>query len=442
LSDGAVMLLYSKTITPRLQYICDFIGNDLTGKSISITTDRNLYEKETGPRINYSDTLISPDEFWLKPHSLLFEKGILSQVIDCFDIAEYKGFYRTDGDFPFDFLAASFYLLSRYEEYLPHKKDIYGRYGHENSLAFKEGFLNKPLINIWMQEFKRVFQQKFPSFSIHHSHFTFLPTYDIDEAYSYKHKGWKRTGGAMLKDLFRGELKKLVLRGNVINGKARDPFDSYEWMDSLHDEFRLKPRYFFLVAQRISRYDRNILPGKTALKALIWRHASKYEIGVHPSWQSGDEPSLIKTEKTIVAETIGFEIISSRQHFIRLVLPQTYRHLTEAGIMEDFSMGYGSINGFRASVASPFYWYDLEKEETTGLLLYPFCYMEANSFYEQKYSPQKALEEMKWYYNEVKRVNGTLITIWHNTFLGTDERFVGWKDVYAEFIKEVADKRN
>jgi len=110
--------------------------------------------------------------------------------------------------------------------------------------------------------------------------------------------------------------------------------------------------------------------------------------------------------------------------------------------MEDFSMGYGSINGFRASVAYPFYWYDLEKEETTGLLLYPFCYMEANSFYEQKYSPQKALEEMKWYYNEVKRVNGTLITIWHNTFLGTDERFVGWKDVYAEFIKEVADKRN
>ena len=79
-----------------------------------------------------------------------------------------------------------------------------------------------------------------------------------------------------------------------------------------------------------------------------------------------------------------------------------------------------SINGFRASVASPFFWYDLEKEEQTDLLLHPFCYMEANSFYEQKVSSQEALEEMLHYLNEVKKVNGTLITLWHNTFLGTD----------------------
>ena len=81
------MLLYSKTITPRLQYICDFIGNYLTGRSISITTDRNLYENETGARINYSDRQITQDEFWLKPHSLLFEEDIHPQVIDCFEVA-------------------------------------------------------------------------------------------------------------------------------------------------------------------------------------------------------------------------------------------------------------------------------------------------------------------------------------------------------------------
>ena len=99
-------------------------------------------------------------------------------------------------------------------------------------------------------------------------------------------------------------------------------------------------------------------------------------------------------------------------------------------------MGYGSINGFRASVASPFYWYDLEKEETTYLVVHPFCYMEANSFYEQQITSLLALEEMLHYYKEVKKVNGTLITIWHNNFLGTDEKFKGWREVYAAFIKE------
>jgi hypothetical protein len=101
-------------------------------------------------------------------------------------------------------------------------------------------------------------------------------------------------------------------------------------------------------------------------------------------------------------------------------------------------MGYGSINGFRASVASPFYWYDLEKEEATGLLLYPFCYMEANSFFEQKYSPTKALEEMRHYHGIIKSVDGLFISIWHNSFLGTEKLFAGWRDSYSAFIKEIA----
>ena len=88
-------------------------------------------------------------------------------------------------------------------------------------------------------------------------------------------------------------------------------------------------------------------------------------------------------------------------------------------------------------MASPFYWYDLEKEEQTYLLLYPFCYMEANSFFEQKQTPQQALEEMLQYYQTVKSVNGTLITIWHNTFLGTDELYKGWRDAYYQFFNHV-----
>ena len=97
-------------------------------------------------------------------------------------------------------------------------------------------------------------------------------------------------------------------------------------------------------------------------------------------------------------------------------------------------MGYGMVNGFRASVAAPFYWYDLEKEATTDLRIYPFCYMDANSFYELKHSPAQALEEMKHYYREVKKVNGLLITLWHNTFLGSDPQFNGWEKIYEEFL--------
>ena len=135
----------------------------------------------------------------------------------------------------------------------------------------------------------------------------------------------------------------------------------------------------------------------------------------------------------------GSRVLSSRQHYIRFTLPETYRRLIENGIQSDYSMGYGSINGFRASVASPFYWYDLEKEIQTELTLYPFCYMEANSFYEQKLTPQQALDEMRHYYQVIKSVNGSFIMIWHNHFLGTDKMYAGWKEVYEQFIKEVGE---
>ena len=431
------MIIFSNTITPRLRYITDFIGKEIGGTGFILTDNITDLKNSGDLRINYSNERITADEFWLQPHTLLFEKGTRDQNTECFEINNNKAFFKTNGDLPFDIFAASFYLLSRYEEYQPHQKDKYGRYAHENSLAFKENFLNLPLINIWLQYFIEKLKQRVSRFTIHDSRFTFLPTYDIDEAWSYKHKGWLRSSGAAIKDLLKGDMKNFALRRKVLNNKAEDPFDSYDWMDNLHRQYKLRPKYFFLVPGTTAKYDRNILPKEAALQGLIKRHADNYDIGIHPSWQSGDDPLLLQKEIQTIENLTKLKITSSRQHFIRFTLPETFRQLIGAGIKEDLSMGYGSINGFRASVASPFYWYDLEKEQQTNLLLYPFCYMEANSFYEQKFTPGQALEEMCHYYNEVKKVNGTLITIWHNTFLGTDERFKGWRECYKKFFDQV-----
>lgn len=430
------MLIYASTITPRLQYVAGFLGKEITGQSFELTTDKDYYAGNDSPKINYSAGKISTEEFWLKPHSLLFETGINEQDLSVVEAEGTKVFFSTEGELRFDIFAATFYLLSRYEEYLPHQKDMYGRYAHENSLAFKEGFLDQPLINFWIKSFKEKLKQKFSSLIIHSSPFTFLPTYDIDIAWSFKHKGWRRNGGGLLQSLINGNWKKMKERIAVLRDKQKDPFDAYSWLHQLHEKNQVKPYYFFLVAGRNGKYDKNILPGQKALQTLISDHIIRYPAGIHPSWRSGDEHELLKKEINTLSTIAGNKILSSRQHYIRFTLPETFRRLVESGIQFDFSMGYGSINGFRASVATPFYWYDLEKEQATNLMLFPFCYMEANSFYEQKYSAQQALDEMRYYYNTVRSVNGTFIMIWHNHFLGTDKLFAGWKEVYEQFIKE------
>lgn len=431
------MIIYSHSITHRLKYIADFFGRQLTGEPVAVTDNVIDYLDYHGLRINYSYEPLSQQEYWIKPQGLLHETVIRPQSIECFEHNGNKAFFRTDGDYGFDIFAASFYLLSRYEEYLPYTKDMYGRYSHENSLACKEGFLNKPLVNIWLQQFKLSLQNQFPGIPIPCSKFNFLPTYDIDEAYSYKYKQWWRSAGAAMKDILSGKWNKFRERRKVLNGEQSDPFDSFAWIDDLHRPYKVQPRYFFLVAGKTKKYDRNILPSEKALQSLIQQHAEKYELGIHPSWQSGDDPTLLKKEVETLETITKRKVTSSRQHFIRFTLPKTYRQLIEAGIKEDFSMGYGSINGFRASVASPYYWYDLENEEQTYLLLYPFCFMEANSFFEQKQTPKQALEEMLQYYQSVKSVNGTLITIWHNTFLGTDELYKSWREAYYRFFNQI-----
>jgi len=434
------VLVYAEKITPRLQYSTDFIGKLIIGKSFELTSDLLTFQNYDGPKINYSSETIPNCQLAIVNWQLLFENGINKQKIECFETNGFKAFFKTTGDYAFDIFAASFYLLSRYEEYLPHKKDMYGRYAHENSLAYKEGFLNLPLINIWLDDFKKTLKQKFPqltpdSYRDHDSRFTFEPTYDIDEAYSYKHKGILRTTGGALRSIVNGEWSMVNERIKTLNGKTNDPFDSYGWMDALHEKYQLKPKYFFLIPSKNGQYDKNILPSHPSMRQLIQQHAEKYAIGIHPSWQSGDDDILLKKEITTLEQISGKKITASRQHYIRFNLPNGYRRLINAGITDDYSMGYGSINGFRASVTSSFYWYDLEKEQATNLLVHPFCYMEANSFFEQKLTPARALDEMMYYFNIVRSVNGTLITLWHNTFLGTDRYYAGWRQTYQKFIE-------
>jgi hypothetical protein len=438
------LILYSHSITPRLQYIVNFIGKELQADPVKITSSTDEFNKYEGAKINYSDSRTGNDEIWIKPHVLLFEKTIKEQPIECFEVNGNKAFFKTEGDCSFDIFATSFYLLSRYEEYLPHKTDMYGRYACENSLAYKEKFLDLPLVNTWLNDFENVLEKKFPEYKssgprlmTHDSQLTFLPTYDIDIAWSYKHKGWWRNMGGLLRSLLKGEWPLLNERIKVLMGKQIDPFDSFGWLNKLHEQYKLKPYYFFLVPEKRGRYDKNIPPSCKAMQYLVQDHVIRYPIGIHPSWKSGDNVSLLQKEIETLSKFNGSRIVCSRQHYIRFNLPEGYRRLMDNGIKFDFSMGYGSINGFRASVASPFYWYDLQKETQTDLMLFPFCYMEANSFYEQKFSAEQALEEMRHYYKAVKSVKGYFIMVWHNSFLGTSRLYAGWREVYEQFIKEV-----
>jgi len=344
------------------------------------------------------------------------------------------------GDLPFDILSAAFYLVSRYEEYLPHRSDAYGRYDHRDSLAWTGGFLDRPLVDIWAATLRDALQRRFPSANFPRRSFRFQPTYDIDIAWAHRHRSLLRTISGAAASLIKGRPADAFDRAATLLGIRADPYDAYAWLDGMHETHPSDPLYFFLVAGSMSRYDRNISPGHPGMRSLIAEHARRYRVGLHPSWASGDDAGLLSREAALLSElTDDRPVRHSRQHYLRFKLPETYRALIRIGITDDHSMGYGAVNGFRASTCTPFRWYDLGEERTTGIVVHPFCFMDATAHHELGMVPEKSLSSMLGYMEEVVAVGGVMETIFHNSMLGTHPMYRGWREAYATFV-EVAGR--
>lgn len=433
-------VIYSHSLSRRLQYVVDFVAAYFD-RSIRIVYDEDKYRRSPEAlKINYGYHRLEPDEIFIHSHVLLFESSIRPVKIECFRKDDLPVFFKAEGEVGFDLFAAIFYLLTRYEEYLPHKEDMYGRYDHKESLAFREGFLHLPLVDLWLEQFRLLLMAKDKSFAKPAHAFRFLPTYDIDMAWVFRNKGFRRNAGGSAALFLKGRFRKMIQRISVARKKRQDPYDAYSWMHELHQKYALDPVYFFLVARELGRYDKNIDTAHPEFRELIRGIAAYDRVGLHPSWASGDHASLLTGEKATLENIIGQAVTASRQHYIRFQLPKTFQRLAALGISDDYTMGYGTVNGFRASVARSFWWYDLKRDETTTLRMHPFCFMDANSFYEEKQTPEQALAGMMELYETVKAVRGTMITIWHNSFLGISPEFDGWRTVYETFVRNVSNK--
>ena len=182
------MLILVPRITNRLQYTFDFVFGTMLGVTFQFTTDTNRFRDYEGQKMSYGDTPLW-DEPFQKSVKLLFEHDLYAQDLKPIDFLDAKAFfpvYSHRSMMPFDVLAAVFFLISRYEEYLPQIRDQYGRFTPESSCLCQLGLLDKPLVDIWVQELaKRLGLDPFPA----SRHYRFQPTYDVDAAWAYLHKG-------------------------------------------------------------------------------------------------------------------------------------------------------------------------------------------------------------------------------------------------------------
>lgn len=347
----------------------------------------------------------------------MLDYGIKNYHLEVLSHPEFhKLFFKTSAlPVPFDLFGAAFWLLSRYEEYLPHKADSLNRFHYRSSLAYQYNFLQLPLVNLWLETLKKLLQQDFPQLVFKQHVYRFISTLDIDNAYQYKYKGLIRTLAGALADR---SISKIRTRFKIIFDRQKDPFDCYDFLIQAHSAQQI-PAIYFLLLGDYGDNDKNHSASNLHFQSLI-KHLADYSmVGIHPSFGSANRLQQLKVETNRLSSITHRIIDKSRQHYSMLKFPKTYQDLLQAGISEDYSMGYTNRNGFRASYCYPFRWYSLDNESISALELHPFAVTE-NVLKDQSDKEDIAfMEVVRPFIQIVKHYQGELISIFHNdTFSG------------------------
>ncbi len=436
-----MIIIYSEQNSPRLQYAASVIFNHILKVTVPVNfTDNPAYFISVkGAKINYSKNSLDHG-IHIVPSGFLFQDKIKAEFPGITDGQYSKAIFPTVGskDFTYDPLSAVFYMVSRYEEYLPHEKDQYGRFSPEKVFSFQHGFYLKPMAHYWSEEIKDKLLSKFPQFEFQEKTFRALATIDVDNGYAYRGKGAWRTFGAYVKDILRFKFKSVMERTHVITGHKKDPFNYYKFQKKVCTNYGIPLRYFALCGKR-SEHDHSLDITSMAYKKLIKKLRFCGKVGIHPSYLSNSDPTALNLEVRMLSKILRKRVVHSRQHFLKLKFPETYRNLLNVGVKKDYSMGYPDYPGFRACIAEPYPFYDLELEEITSLMITPFQVMDTQYRDYKKMEAKPATAAMLEMMEEVKKVSGMFVFVWHDRSFAPWPEFEGWKTSFETIVKSAAE---
>ena len=429
-----MLLIYSHKITPRLTYITRQIFTRILGIEISFTIKVEDFIKHTGPKITYTKQALQ-NEFFIRSNALLFEQGINDFHITVKKWDDTPCFFSAGerSNVPFDIFSASFYLLSRYEEYLPHLKDVHGRFQPKDSIAYRNEFLKLPVVDIWANKLLELLKEKFPDLEYNLGSYDFTSLIDVTSSHCYAHRGLVRSAAGLLYDLGSLKFKRVIERIKVWFDPKKDPYDNFGHLVDLHKELNIKSVFFFQFAT-YSTFDKNVSPNHNKFRFLIKSIADYSTIALAASYSSFEDVELLKKERKNLKGVINRSVDASRMRYNRLHLPQTYRNLIEAEFADDYTMGYTHEPGFRAGTCSSFYFYDISLEIQQPIRIHPFAVHDyALKNFRRHEEMLRCASEL---YEQVKQVNGHFISIFSNELLGDSVNKVVWKEFYSQFLRK------
>lgn len=394
-------------------YLADFIG--YTSEELEFTKYKlviipsGFFEKNTfGSEKSLPET---PLQLW-ENIPLLFGSSQVEKISDT--IVLYA-----------DIIASSFFLISRYEETVSRTdRDEHGRFPGKKSLPFRAGFLQRPIVDEYGKALRQLLREngadvQEPPEKFHKIYLT----HDADQIAHYRN--FRGMGGALTRFL-KNPYQSFKAIQTYVGGIEFDPWYTFSWFFNLAQELKtenpqtdIESIVFIKSGGGELMTDKPIhnIKSNDFGKLFELCNANNIKIGLHPSYQAGRDVSYIAKEKEILDETIGQKTVYTRNHFLRSKEPEDFQALIEAGLTDDFTMAYADIAGFRLGTCRAVRWINPVILGLTSLTLHPTTMMDSTLSDERymKLNTEEAFSFSKRMIDQVKKHNGELVLLWHNT---------------------------
>lgn len=427
-----MLLIYSQKITPRITYIFKQLCTEILGLEIKLTADVEEFNDFKTAKFSYGKQPLS-NELYFQSYGLLTQQGFESENIMVKKWDKTRCFFSVSekSALPFDIFSAAFYLLSRYEEYLPHVKDDLGRFPANESLGFKHDFLQEPVVDIWAIKLKERLITAFPELVFPDKRMTIHPVVEAKQPFAFDQLGIVRSLVGYAKDLYNLKLRRIAERSKVLLKFKPDPYDTFEWMMNISKNYTNKLTVFFMLGDSLV-FEESLNTHRKKFILLIKYVADYKNVGLICSFSSVGKYDVLKNEARRMERITNKPLMATmNEHFI-VNLPETYRNLVELEIKTDFTMVYENVPGFRAGTCTPFLFYDLDYEIKTPLRVHPIAVTTAS--FKEKFASDihKTTTGLA---ASVRAVNGTFSILFSNKDFSPTVVNGLWRALFTEQIQ-------
>lgn len=406
---------------------------------VEFSSSIEVFVAHSGPKISYTFKPLGK-EFFIESHPLLYDQGVENIDINITDWEGIPCFFKSSGAscIPYDIFAASFYLLTRYEEVQVNLKDEMGRYSPEQSLAYKNGFLSVPVVDHWIFRLHKTMDVFFLDFPpIKKDKPRWNPLFEIATPYRYLQRSAFNVFSDFIVALGRFQLLNVFKQFFVLLRLRKDPYDNYSQLEKLSKRYNFEP-YFFVLYSDNTLYESTTSIHNSVYQRLIKGLSDFANVFLLLSYNAKRSSTILKKDKKNLRELTHRTIKAVRMHRGLVDSAKIYNWLVEEEIQADYSMGYHNTLGYRAGTSVPFYYYDLSNELQLPLMLYPVV---ASSEALYKKSAQNAFTQLKEIYENLPLSTAHHCVAFTNEVLNKDAYNIIWSNQFIKYIKWHAEQK-